>query len=71
MYIVMEIQLNNDGKIGTLINQYENIREAESKYHTILASAALSSLPKHTALIMTEEGMVEQARCFINNGAVE
>ena len=66
MYIVMELQTNKDGTLGSLITTYDNEREAESKYHTILASAAISGLPKHTALIMTEDGMVQMARCFVN-----
>ena len=43
MYIVFEMQTNGDGAVGTLVNAYEDIREAESQYYTILAAAAVSA----------------------------
>ena len=54
MYIVLEIQTNST--VGTLVSSYENREQAESAYHTILASAALSSLPCHAAVLLTERG---------------
>ena len=55
MYIVFEIQYN--GKTAaTLTNVYETANDANAKYHTILASAAVSSLPVHSAVIMDETG---------------
>ena len=54
MYIVLEIQTS--GTVGTLVSSYENREQAESAYHTILAAAALSSLPCHAAVLLTEQG---------------
>ena len=56
MYIVLEIQTNANGAVGTLVNNYESRDQAESSYHTILAAAALSSLPCHAAVLLTERG---------------
>lgn len=56
MYIVIEIQTNKSGAVGTLVNSYENRDQAESKYHTILAAAAISTLPCHAAVLLTEQG---------------
>ena len=58
MFIVLEIQTNTDGSIGTLITSYEDSYEAESKYHTVLSAAAISKLPLHTAVMLTNEGQV-------------
>lgn len=58
MYIVMEIQTNSDGTVGTLVNSYADRDHAESSYHTILAAAALSSLPCHAAVLLTEQGLI-------------
>lgn len=66
MYIVMEIQTNANGEVGTLINQYESRNQAESKFHTILASASVGNLPVHTAVIMTNEGVTLRAECYKN-----
>lgn len=55
MYIVIEIQ-NTNGSVSTLTWQYGTLNEAQSKYHTILSAAAISSVPIHTAVILTHEG---------------
>lgn len=56
MYIINEIQTAVDGTVTVLTTQKTSRNEAESTYHSILAAAALSSLPCHAASIMTEEG---------------
>lgn len=53
-YIVVEIQKNAQGQISTLVTSYDSKDEAESHYHTILASAAISILPAHGAVIIDE-----------------
>ncbi len=55
-YIVIEVQKNVDGSIGNLVSAYDNRDEAENKYHTILAAAAISSVAVHSAVMMTDTG---------------
>jgi len=55
-YLVIEIQTNADGTVGTLVSSYDNRDEAESKYHAVLSSAYLSHLPSHAAIMITSEG---------------
>ena len=57
-YLVMEIQTNADGSVGNIVTAYDDRNEAESAYHGILASAALSALPCHAAIISTNEANV-------------
>ena len=64
MYIVTEIQTNADGTIGLINNSYEDRNQAESKYHAILSAAAVSSLPKHSAIIFTDDAMMENGQCY-------
>lgn len=56
MYIVIEIQTSKEGKVATLVNAYESAAEADSKYYTILAAAALSNVPVHSAVIIKNDG---------------
>lgn len=58
MYIVIEIQTNADGTVGTLVNAYKEWKDAEAKFHSILAAAAKTSLPCHSAVILTNEGNI-------------
>ena len=64
MLIVLEIQTNADGTVGTLINAYEDQNQAESKYHLVLSSAAVSALPVHACTLLTNEGFELMHACY-------
>jgi len=64
MFIVFEIQTNADGSLGTLTTSYADQQAAESAYHQVLASAAVSALPKHACALMTEEGFQLRSECY-------
>lgn len=64
-YIVLEMQTHEDGTVGTLLTAYDNKNEAESKYYTILAAAALSTLPVHSAMLLTNNGTMLKCECFV------
>ena len=56
-YIVIEIQKAADGTISIPpINTYDSLLEAMSRYHTILAAAAVSNVPVHTAVVLNDVG---------------
>lgn len=64
MFIVLEIQTNANNEVATLVSPALAGPQAESKYHTILAAAALSNLPKHAAVILDETGEVYAHQCY-------
>lgn len=66
-YVVVEIQTNSNGTIGSLITPKEDYYEAESTYHTVLAAAALSKLPVHTAVLLDNHGGVIHSQSFVKN----
>lgn len=55
-FIVIEIQVSDAGKAATIVTAYSNYWQAQQAYHTILAAAAVSELPVHTAVILTPYG---------------
>ena len=57
-YLVIELQTQADGTVSNIVTAYDNRNEAESAYHSILASAAVSALPCHAAMIVTNEAHV-------------
>lgn len=65
MFIVQEIQTYSNGSIAVLTTQKENDSEAESTYHSILAAAAVSELPIHTAIIMRPDGSTIKKECYM------
>lgn len=64
MYIVVEIQTSTT--VATLVNSYEDRNQAESKYHQILTAAALSSVPKHSAVLMNDVGQIIKNETYIH-----
>ena len=65
MYIVMEIQKSNTA--ATIVNTYETRNEAENKYHTILAAAAVSNIPQHAAVLLDDNGEYIKSECFMHS----
>lgn len=63
-YIVLEMQTNADGTVGTLLTSYDKLNEAESKFFSILSAAALSTLPVHTAMLLTNNGTMLRVETF-------
>ena len=38
--------------------------KAESKYHEVLAAAAVSELPQHSATLLTSDGRAVMSQCY-------
>ena len=56
MYIIQEIQTTNGQTAFLPAITKESRNEAESVFHSICASAAISSVEVHTALVYDEHG---------------
>ena len=63
-YIVIELQTNANGTVGNIVNAFDNRNQAEQKYHTVLASAAVSALPSHAAVMLTSDGIELAHACY-------
>ena len=63
VYVVMEIQSDNE-VATTLINSYSNRNEAESKFHQILGVAAISTVPTHSAVLLTDTGKALKSETY-------
>ena len=63
-YIVIEIQTNADGTVGNLVWPFADRNEAEGKYHSVLAAAAVSALPRHSAALIGNDGFPYAYQCY-------
>lgn len=54
-YIVIELQTTGNST-ANIVTAYDSKEQAESAYYAILSAAAVSSVPVHSAAIITEEG---------------
>lgn len=66
VFIVMEIQSDNQ-TAATIINNYNNRNDAESKFHTILGAAAISAVPTHSAVLMTDTGKALKSETYTHS----
>ena len=62
-YIVIELQSTGES-VSNIVSKYSTLNEAESKYHQILSAAAISSVPVHSAVILTDEGHSMKHECY-------
>lgn len=63
-FIVIELQKNADGSVGNIVNAYDDQEKAESAYYAVLSSAAVSTIPVHSAALITEEGFPLLHHCY-------
>lgn len=69
-YYIMEIQQYANGEYGHIVHfAYDADAakarlKAESKYHEVLAAAAVSELQSHAATLLTADGRVIMNQCY-------
>lgn len=63
-YIVIEAQTNSEGTTALLTSVHATQNEAESKYHLVLAAAAVSGLKHHSATLLDETGYSIRCQCY-------
>lgn len=62
-YLVIELQ-TTESSVANIVTTHDTINQAESKFHQILTSAAVSSVPVHSAVILTDEGHLMKHECY-------
>lgn len=69
-YYVVEIQQYQNGEYGHIVHYAfdedpDKARlKGESKYHEVLAAAAVSDLPSHAAIMFTTDGFCIMNQCY-------
>lgn len=67
MKAVIEIQ--KSGETATpLVQLFENDAQAKSRYHELLSIAAVSSVPEHSVILVSEEGNYMFHEKYIHEG---
>lgn len=69
-YYIIEIQQYESGEYGHIVHfAYDEDAakarlKAESKYHEVLAAAAISNLQSHAATLLTADGRAIMNQCY-------
>lgn len=64
MFIVIELQKSAESVVSNIVNSYDTQAEAESKYYSVLSAAAISNVPCHSAVLVSEEGFPLMHQCY-------
>lgn len=64
-YIVVEIQHLPDGTVAAPTYSFDDEKSANARYHQILASASVSNLPVHSAVMFNEFGQFIKGEYFV------
>lgn len=69
-FYIIEIQQYVNGEFGHIVhfafdeNATKARLKAEAKYHEVLAAAAVSELPQHSATLLTSDGRAVMNQCY-------
>jgi len=72
-YYIIEIQQYDNGEYGHIVHYAfdENAdrarMKAESKYHEVLAAAAVSNLRQHAASMIASDGFPVMHQCYVHH----
>ena len=67
-YVVLELQTSPDGSVSHIVDKYDDKNTAESKFHTVLSFASVSSLPSHGCMLLTSEGEMLRSEVYHHVG---
>ena len=70
MFIVIELQGNGE-TVANIVTTHATQAEAESKYHLVLSAAAISNVPVHAAVMLSEEGFPMLHQCYKHEATVQ
>ena len=66
-YVLIELQKDFDGNLGNIVTALPNKTpdQAKSDWHSVCATAALSSIHKHTVLLLNDQGDIAEKEIYI------
>lgn len=64
MYTIIELQTENGQTAVVTPITRETRDEAESEWHRIMSTAAMSTVDIHSAVILNEEGQIIKTGCY-------
>lgn len=71
MFIVIELQVNAEGQVGNIVTSHVTLPEAQNKFYTVCAFAAISNIPMHSAVILDQMGVLIDRQSFVHPVEIE
>ena len=62
-FIVIELQRSGD-VVSNIVTSHDTLNDAEYKFHTVAAAAAISNVPKHGVVLLNDDGFQVERTVF-------
>ena len=66
LFIVVELQKNGN-QMGNIVTAHETLQDAQYKFHTVAAAAAISNVEKHSVVLLNDDGFPIERTTFEHN----
>lgn len=63
LFIVIELQRNGN-QMGNIVTAHETLQDAQHKFHSVAAAAAISSVEKHSVVLLDDDGFTIEKTIF-------
>lgn len=61
LYVVIELQKNGN-QMANIVTSHDTLADAQYKFHTVAAAAAISNVEKHSIALLNDDGFpIERA----------
>ena len=63
LFIVIELQKNGQ-QMGNIVTAHETLQDAQHKFYTVAAAAAISNVEKHSIILLNDDGFPVERTTF-------
>lgn len=63
LFVVIELQKNGD-QMGNIVTIHDTLQDAQHKFHTVAAAAAISTVEKHSVVLLNDDGFPMERTTF-------
>lgn len=63
LFIVIELQKNGN-QMANIVTAHETLQDAQYKFHTVAAAAAISNVEKHSVILLDDDGFTIEKTIF-------
>ena len=66
LYVVIELQ-KNGSQMANIVTSHDTLADAQYKFHTVAAAAAISNVEKHSVALLNDDGFPIERTTFEHN----
>ncbi len=66
LFVVIELQKDGN-QMGNIVTTHDTLQDAQHKFHTVAAAAAISTVEKHSVVLLNDDGFPMERTTFEHN----